>query len=79
MTPAENKVISKLLDLAYDLSDHGCNAFYLEDTPENRSIVEAMGKWMDEDETREVRVHDGKICTQDWMLMYYFAEKLEAE
>lgn len=78
MTKSENKVIAELLRLASNtFSNHGCNDFTLPDTEENRNIIAGMGRWADPDEPRPVRVSEGKIWVQDWMLMDYMADKLE--
>jgi hypothetical protein len=77
MNPTMLKLASELLKMAADeFSNHGCNDFELDDTPENRELIINMqteGGW---DDPKEVRVHDGKIFTTDWGLMRYLAKKL---
>jgi hypothetical protein len=78
MTPAERKAAARLLnDAADEFSNNICNDFYLENTPENRELVQKMqtDEHMDED----LNFSEGKILTYDWILMRYLARKLESE
>jgi len=69
---------------ASEISNHGCNDYYIEDTVDNRIIfVEMM-----QQEDNEFKIEDvekfvvqkkgqaNKIIVQDWLLMYFLAEKL---
>lgn len=81
MTPAEEKLTAALLRLASDkFSNHGCNDYWLEATPEHIALVEAMNIANGElAEDACPRVQDGKICAPDFALMDAMADKLALE
>lgn len=61
-----------------EFSNHGCNDFVLENTPENYAFIEAMEKWNVSEsggEPNEISISkDGKeIYTMDWYVMSYLA------
>lgn len=74
------KLAAKLLKLAEDeFENHGCNEYFLKDTPENRKIAQAAeratrGRF---DGSNELCIIDGDICTYDDMLMAYCARHLK--
>ena len=75
-----HKVLAaKMLDMAADeFSNHGCNDFTLEDTPENRDFyVKMMKETCGEDV--EVTPSKGKIYAMDYSIMNYLAGMLEKE
>jgi hypothetical protein len=82
---AQHRILADLLDMANDeFSNHGCNDYELENTPENLAIVTAMEKWNTENSGEEPYApnisNDGtKIYTQDWYLMSYFAHLAHIE
>ena len=71
----EYAILASLLEMAHDeFSNHGCNYYELENTPENYALVEAMNKWNSDDpEDQEVQIYNNKIIVMDWFLMAYFS------
>ncbi len=79
MNTSEKKIVSKLLRLAAEkFSNHGCNDFRFDMTPENREIARAAQMYLD-DEWVLVMESDGEIIARDDILMEYFSEKLNHE
>lgn len=79
MDKAHAKLTAKMLKMAADeFSNHGCNDFTLENTPENRELYEKMMKECC-GETVTVRPNHEIIYAQDWMIMSYLAKILERE
>ena len=68
-------ILAKLLEMASgEFSNHGCNDFDLPNTPENRELMTALGRWNSEEEYGLMISKDGKtIYTGDSQLMSYFA------
>jgi len=65
------KIASDLLDLAADeFGNRICTDYTVDDTPDNREII------VDMDEDDDLIIEGGKICTDDFALMYYCADKL---
>ena len=72
------RVLSDLLEIASDeFSNHGCNDYELDNTPENRELVKSMEIWNSLEEWAEnglnISKDRTKIYTQDFFLMSYFA------
>ena len=75
LTANDLKNIAKLLELAKDtFSNHGCNDFNIENTPENQQIVKELYS-----DSADFEFVTETICVMDWMLMDYYAEKLKSE
>lgn len=73
------KLAADLLESASEeFSNHGCNDYPLENTPENRAFYEKM---MKECSGEEITVAPGKdkIYAQDWLIMSYLARLLKKE
>lgn len=67
-------ILAKLLDMAADeFSNHSCNDFTLPNTPDNRALV--LNASDDEDMASYINYDAEEICTYDWLLMRYFADK----
>ena len=77
MTKAEVKILDDMLE---DLDNHygnaGCNDMKLEDTPENRQIVELAEK--DAGFVEKLSVSKGKILTTDFVILSYLRKRLLA-
>lgn len=73
----EYKILADLLETASDeFSNHGCNDYELDDTPENRDLLEAAHWWNvnnDRSQPFEIVVYKGKLITSDYFLMDYFS------
>lgn len=70
-------LIVDLLGLASDeFSNHGCNDFEVNDTPENRRLVQKL-QTIFYGEHVDIRVHDGKILSNDYVLMGAISEFLK--
>ena len=76
-----SNVIADLLGLASEeFANHGCNDFELDNTPENRELVEAMERWLDPANTSDLADYAGeKILTRNDLLMSFLAEKLKSD
>jgi len=69
-------IAADLLQIASDeMSNAGCNDYYLEDTPENREIVLAAQKEKDPENTN-ICIKDKDILTSDDLLAEYCAKML---
>lgn len=85
MTKAQMKLAAELLEVASDhFSNHGCNDYEIENTPENREWL-IQGE-MDNDKSLSraqaegsIIVHKGKLITMDWLLMARLSCQLKAE
>lgn len=76
----EDKLITDAIDLlAHYISREGCNDLELEDTPENRALVEeadaanyrlTVEQWREHEDYDAPRVHNGKILTHDGLMTY---------
>lgn len=66
-------MMARLSDL---LARQACSDMYLEDTPENRALVDRAQRWADPEMT-DVLVTGGRVHVQDWILAAYFADQLE--
>lgn len=78
LTPAELKLMADVLELAGDqFSNHGCNDFEIDDTPEHRAIVAEMHK---DDPGFDIEdfLYHGKINAGDDSLMSHFADRCSA-
>ena len=76
MNKSEWKVLSDLLDMAdQEFSNHGCNDYELENTPENRKIAEDAEHYLMDDAFKSIAISDdgNKIYPSDAILMGYFA------
>lgn len=75
----EYKILYELLDMASDeFSNHGCNDFYIDNTPENVELLRMAHEWNTNGDTSEpfeiVLSGDGtKIYVMDYYLMDYFS------
>lgn len=73
----EYKILANLLEMASDeFSNHGCNDYELDDTPENRALMDLALRWNapnGPEEEWETRTYQGKIITMDYFLMSYFS------
>ena len=79
----ELRLLSELLSLAADeFSNHGCNDYVLENTPEARKFMAGVETWNSPEEYEEYGIHiseDGKeIYTMDHLLISYFAHLAES-
>lgn len=77
----ERKALGELLDiLDHKLSTAGCNDMRLEDTPENRNMIYCAEKWndpaMSEEDARTFSTDDGKVFTNDFLILAYLRKKL---
>jgi hypothetical protein len=82
MTPNEQTLLAKLLDMASDeFANHGCNDFPLPNTDENWALYVAMEQRLDPGGWKmypqERPPLDNPIYFMDWMLMRYFQERAE--
>lgn len=76
MNATEKLLTAKLLRMASDrFSNHGCNDFRMENNFDNRELLLAA----EPDFVPLKHVEATYLSTQDWLLMDYFAKKLEAE
>lgn len=79
LTKAELLLAAKLLeDAAEQYSNHGCNDYFIENTPEHRAIVLAKTEhegWEPEDINPDPD-HLGRIITDDSGMMDYLAHRL---
>ena len=70
------RVLAQLLEMASnEFSNHGCNDFLLENTPENFALVTAYEQWNCPEEPYPLNIsEDGlSIYTMDSALMGFFA------
>jgi len=77
----ECKLLSSLLErFSNVLSNEGCNDYEIEDNPENREFlinagITGGGLTLEESrETVEKCAQNGKIITQDFMILGYFEQ-----
>ena len=80
MNKAEWKALADLLDMAdEEFSNHGCNDYELDNTPDNRKLVEDAERYLMEDDFDGISISDDgiKIYTEDSILMGYFAHIAE--
>ena len=79
---AQARVVAELLDLAGDeFSNHNCNDYDIDYTPENIEFVEEMFKndsYNDDEETVDSCFNDDKtkIYLTDWTTMGYCSDML---
>lgn len=76
MNENEKKLLVRLLRMAVEeFSNHGCNDFKLDNNYENRQLLlKAEDAFVPLEHCEQAHLY-----TQDWLLMSYFADKLEAE
>lgn len=84
LTKFEMELLAKLLDMAAEeFSNHCCNDFEVENTPEARRFMIGAETWNSPEEYAEYGLHLSKdektIYTQDSFLMSYFADRLQEE
>lgn len=80
MTKPEKTALLRLLRRAEDsLLDREVNEFALEDTPENRELVEDLYSTLHCNNRRAEPDEDGLLWVIDWMLVHHLANKLENE
>jgi hypothetical protein len=85
MKPNILKLAAELLrEAADEFSNHGCNDFWLPDTPENRQLILDMAKWNGDGLTEEDVIRpDSKgrlsVFFGDSGVMDYIADLLEEE
>lgn len=78
MIPREALIV--LRQAADEMSNNGCNDFYLSDTPEHRKfITEMMTNRSNDVFDIEECIYKGKIIATDWMILEYIAELLEQQ
>lgn len=77
---------AEMLELAKDeFSNHGCNDYEIEDTPENREwLIQcemADDKTLSREQAEEdaINIHGGKLITMDWLLMLNLSQQLRRE
>lgn len=73
LTDSEQKVLSKLLDLAGEhFGERGCNDFDVPNTPEWINAINSVA-----DEGGQIIDPTGDtICTMDWLVLLYLRNKL---
>ena len=89
MNQIEHEIMLDLLNILRDyLGNNGCNDMVLEDTPENRQLVESASAFeyedLNEDEKkkepcREIFVAKGKIITDDILILNYLIQKFKED
>jgi len=74
-------IIAKILKMASnEFSNHGCNDFWLEPTPDNMEIIEGYTKWMQDDDPEYPDItpeDDGRYCLADYWIMRFLSEKIQ--
>lgn len=77
MNEHERRVASSMMARLSDLlARQACSDMYLDDTPENRELVDAAQRWADPEMT-DVLVTQGRVHVHDWILAAYLADRLE--
>jgi len=77
MTRVEKELCSKILSLAAThFSGHICNDYILEDSKENRELLEKVNKWSQPNNPEQIRESGGKLYIDDWLLMKYLAKQI---
>jgi hypothetical protein len=78
MDNTEKRLAAQMLELASEeFGNHGCNDFPMDDTLLNRSFISAMNQWAGLEDFAPAQ--NGKIYTQDWLVMSYCAHLLNNE
>ncbi len=76
LTPTQRKIAADMLRMAAEhYSNHGCNDFELEYTPEHVEFIKGMIAASDYPEDQP-NIHGDQIYTMDWKVMQYLSNLL---